>query len=78
MKNKTAMQEFSEWLLAYEYELPLELQIKAKECLLNEKEQIIEFANKVLENADGDYDGDVILLKPIEEIYNETYNSATK
>jgi hypothetical protein len=30
---KTAMQEWSEWLKAYEYELPLELQIKAKELL---------------------------------------------
>ena len=36
------MTEFSEWLKAYEYELPLELQIKAKECLELEKEQIIE------------------------------------
>ena len=27
------MQEWSEWLKAYEYELPLELQIKAKELL---------------------------------------------
>jgi len=42
MRNKTAMQEFSEWLLAFEYELPLELQVKAKECLAMEKEQIIE------------------------------------
>ena len=29
----TAMQEWVEWLKAYEYELPLELQIKAKELL---------------------------------------------
>ncbi len=27
------MQEWAEWLKAYEYELPLELQIKAKELL---------------------------------------------
>ena len=40
MNNKTAMQEFSEWLKAYEYELPLELQIKAKECLAVERQQI--------------------------------------
>jgi hypothetical protein len=30
---KTPMQEWAEWLKAYEYELPLELQIKAKELL---------------------------------------------
>lgn len=37
---KTAMQEWIEWLKAYEYELPLELQIKAKQALEKEKEQI--------------------------------------
>jgi hypothetical protein len=37
---KTAMQEWIEWLKAYEYELPLELQVKAKELLKKEKEQI--------------------------------------
>ena len=39
---KTAMQEWIEWLKAYEYELPLELQIKAKELLEKEREQIID------------------------------------
>ena len=34
------MQEWIEWLKAYEYELPLELQVKAKELLKKEKEQI--------------------------------------
>jgi hypothetical protein len=38
------------------------------------KEQMIEFANKVLDNTVGDYDGDIELLKPLEDIYNETYN----
>lgn len=40
------MQEFIEWVQAYEYELPLELQIKAKEALEKEKEHIIEFGYK--------------------------------
>lgn len=35
------MQEWVEWLKAYEYELPLELQIKSKELLVLEKEQLI-------------------------------------
>jgi len=37
---KTAMTEMLEWLQAYEYEIPLELQVKAKELLEKEKEQI--------------------------------------
>jgi hypothetical protein len=67
---KTAMQEFSEWLKAYEYELPLELQVKAKEALELEKEQIIEsFDNGIYVGtyaARHDKDG--------EEYYNQTYN----
>jgi hypothetical protein len=39
-----------------------------------EKEQTIEFADKVLDFTCGDYDGNVVILKPIEDIYNETYN----
>lgn len=39
-----------------------------------EKEQMIEFANKVLYNSCGDCAGNVELIKPIEEIYNETFN----
>jgi hypothetical protein len=35
-----------------------------------EKEQMIEFADKVLDNTCGGF----ILLYPIEEIYNKTYN----
>jgi len=38
--NKTAMQEWIEWIKAYEYELPLELQIKAKQMLEKEKDQL--------------------------------------
>jgi len=69
MKNKTAMQEFSEWLIAYEYELPLELQIKAKECLNLEKEQI----------KDAYTTGVAWGYSRMEEqYYNETYNSAAK
>lgn len=70
MKNKTAMQEFSEWLLAFEYELPLELQVKAKECLVREKEQIIDAFH------DGCL-GEMYKLNAhytAEKYYNETYN----
>ena len=38
--TKTPMQEWSEWLLAYEYELPLELQVKAKELIKLEEESM--------------------------------------
>lgn len=57
------MTEFSEWLKAYEYELPLELQIKAKECLELEKEQIIEAYN-----ANDSYN------KAGDMYYEQTYN----
>jgi hypothetical protein len=51
--------------------IPNDIFRKAKQM---EKEQMIEFANKVLDNTVGDYDGDIELLKPLEDIYNETYN----
>jgi len=38
--TKTPMQEWSEWLEAYEYELPLELQVKAKELIKLEEESM--------------------------------------
>ena len=62
---KTAMQEFSEWLQAYEYELPLELQIKAKDALEKEKEHIIEAYNRGICD-DEPMDGT--------QYYNQTYN----
>lgn len=72
---KTAMQEFSEWLKAYEewlkayeYELPLELQIKAKELLEKEKEQIID-AHLAGQNANEEINGETEI-----EYYNQTYN----
>ncbi len=61
------MQEFSEWLLAFEYELPLELQVKAKECLVLEKEQIKKAYNE----------GDIQLVDA-EQYYNETYKQQKK
>jgi hypothetical protein len=74
---KTAMQEFSEWLKAYEYELPLELQVKAKEALELEKEQMIRFhkwmlKNDILENSEKyfHYDDNDML----NEYYNQTYS----
>jgi len=64
----TAMQEWMEWLKAYEYELPLELQVKAKELLEKEKEQI---CNAYTDGLEGPYIG-------AEQYYNQTYNDATK
>ena len=64
----TAMQEWMEWLKAYEYELPLELQVKAKELLEKEKEQI---CNAYTDGLEGPYIG-------AEQYYNQTDNDATK
>ena len=64
----TALQEWIEWLKAYEYELPLELQIKANELLKKEKEQI---CNAYTDGLEGPYIG-------AEQYYNQTYNDATK
>jgi hypothetical protein len=41
---------------------------------IRDKEQMIKFGYKVLENSAGDYDGNVALLKPIEEIYDDFFN----
>ena len=62
---KTALQEWLEWLKAYEYELPLELQIKANELLEKEKKQIEEAFRK---------GGDFRSFGGNPEYYNETYN----
>ncbi len=47
------MQEWAEWLKSYEYELPLELQIKAKELLdleLKYTEKAIEYGYNLRNN----------------------------
>ena len=44
-----------------------------EQALEIEKEQMIEFANKVLYNAECSFTGKAYLEKDIEEIYNETY-----
>jgi len=64
---KTALQEWIEWLKAYEYELPLELQIKAKELLKKEKEQIIDAYYGKINGVFG-YRGEG------QEYYNQTFN----
>jgi hypothetical protein len=74
MKNKTAMQEFSEWLKAYEYELPLELQIKAKECLAMEKEQMIKSIIDTIVGSNDIYDKEYPEVRKVaEQYYNKTY-----
>jgi hypothetical protein len=69
---KTALQEWIEWLKAYEYELPLELQIKAKELLEKEKEQIIK---AMTYSTYREWKG---ISVSNEQYYNQTYNDATK
>jgi hypothetical protein len=71
MENETAidwiLKEINErggFIFTIHYE---EVFAQAKQM---EKQQIIKFANKVLDNVVG---RDIELIKPIEEIYNETY-----
>jgi hypothetical protein len=68
---KTAMQEFSEWLQAYEYELPLELQIKAKEALEKEKEQI---QKAFSDGQETPINHPTLPHYSREEYYNDNYN----
>ena len=65
---KTALQEWIEWLKAYEYELPLELQVKAKELLEKEKEQI-----EIAFDLGRDEVTSVFLIDG-EDYYNKSYN----
>lgn len=66
---KTAMQEWIEWLKAYEYELPLELQIKAKQALEKEKDQLYHSFY-----AGGSVDALQEYEEEFREYYNQTYN----
>ena len=43
-------------------------------AIIRDKEQMIKFGDKVLENSAGDYDGDIVLLKTMEEIYDDFFN----
>jgi len=45
---------------------------------IRDKEQMIKFGDKVLENSAGDYDGDIVLLKTMEEIYDNFFNPVNK
>ena len=56
------MQEMIEWLQSYEYEIPLELQVKAKELLEKEKEQMLAAS---ISGSKGN---------SFEQYYNQTYN----
>jgi hypothetical protein len=64
--EKTAMQEWVEWLKAYEYELPLELQIKSKELLVLEKQQ----HGKTWDEAIDEYSK----YNTFEQYYTKTFN----
>jgi len=71
---KTALQNMIEWLESYEYEIPLQLQVKAKELLEKEKEQIKEsFEIGFNEGCSFIYNNGND-LKNGEQYYNQTYN----
>ena len=53
------------------HEIRVNIWKKAKEI---EKDQTIEFANKVLYNAECSFTGRAFLEKDINELYNEKYN----
>lgn len=72
---KTAMQEWIEWLKAYEYELPLELKIKAKQALEKEKEEIINAFEAGYKSCDIDEAFEINRkLASGEQYYNQTFN----
>jgi len=52
--------------------------VKFQQAKQMEKEQMIKFGDKVLENSSGDYDGDIVLLKTMEEIYDDFFNPVNK
>jgi hypothetical protein len=62
---KTAMNEWIEWLNAYSFELPLELQIKATEMLEQEKQQIIDAYDAGLMEKSNSIDYYIKTFKPI-------------
>jgi hypothetical protein len=70
-----------QWLKDKLFELEIKIDFKTheeaffifEEAKQMEKEQMIKFAQIVIDNTCGDYDGNVVILKPIEDIYNETY-----
>jgi hypothetical protein len=78
---KSAMQEWTEWLKAYEYELPLELQIKAKELLEKEKEQIMnaysDGAKGGANGTKGQHEFGWVSIQTKEKYYNQTYKPET-
>jgi hypothetical protein len=69
---KTSMQEWIEWLKAYEYELPLELQIKAKDALEKEKEQIMKAFS---DGQETPVNHPTLPHYSREEYYNDNYNN---
>jgi len=74
MENKkTAIDWLAEQIKLTNKEVYAELQKAIEEAKEMEKEQMIKFAQIVIDNTCGDYDGIVVILKPIEDIYNETY-----
>lgn len=85
MSNKqTALQWFEEqsWDLHYQFrkgkissdQFGSKYQQILTKALAIEKEQNIEFANKVLYNAECSFSGIAYLEKDINELYNEKYN----
>jgi hypothetical protein len=76
MKNKTAMQEMLEWTrktFPMDLDTPRMIEAKIESLLKAEKEYMIGFSIKVLDNTYCSYDGEHILEKPIKDIYDEVF-----
>ena len=74
MENKTALQELIEDLEYYCKSYYDDNKIYLRNMLEKEKEQMIEFGNKMQIIDDVDYDGFVTFFYEPEDYYNKTYN----
>ncbi len=70
------MNEWIEWLNAYSFELPLELQIKATEILQQEKQQIIDAYDAGLMEQSNSIDYYNKTFKPIQIMEIEDFTKA--
>ena len=70
----TALQQYIDWL-SNEFD-PDEMQLKAHELLIVEKQQIIEFGSKMQIIKDVDFDGNVTFIYNPETHFNDHYGKA--
>ena len=81
MTNKTAMQEMLEWTrqtFPMDLDTPRMIEEKIESLLKVEKEQMIKFAQIVLNKAECSHTGMVYIEEDMEYIYNETYKQQNK